>query len=67
MAKKEELTADEQRDKQRADDRAAELAKQAEVNDAMEAFYAEQKKEAEKALRRQEKFEATGIREVDSE
>lgn len=51
MTKKDELTEAQKRDKQRADDRQAELDKQAEINDAMEKFYKENREEAEKRLR----------------
>lgn len=65
MAKKDELTEAQKRDKQRADDRAAELAKQKEVDDAMEAFYAEQAAAAAQALKDQQEYEVTGIRKVE--
>lgn len=66
MGKAKELSPDEARDKQRHDDRAAELARQQEVTDAMEAFYAEQAAAAEQALKDQQEFEVTGIRKVNS-
>ena len=61
-----ELSPDEARDKQRQDDRQAELDKQAEQEAAMQKFYKEQAQEAAQALRDQQEYEVTGIRKVKS-
>jgi hypothetical protein len=59
------MAKDEPKD-QRHIDRDAELARQAEQEKAMQAFYKQNKAEAEEALRRQGQYEATGVRTVDS-
>jgi glucose-6-phosphate-specific signal transduction histidine kinase len=46
-------------------DRDAELAKQKEVTDALAAYEEQSRKDAEKALRDQQKYETTGIRTVE--
>ena len=67
MAKTErQLTEAEARDKQRHDDRAAELARQDEVNEAMQAFYDEQQAAGQKALEDQIEKEVHGITVVES-